>query len=65
MSQFNRITTHCLPLRWWVGALAHAVTSILLVFVQFIRGWHPVVAGGMRQQTPSRLCESVHNCVYV
>ena len=48
MSQLNRITTHCLPSRWWSGALLQAVTGAPLVWVQFIRGRHPVAAGGER-----------------
>ena len=48
MSQHNRITTHCLPSRWWSGVLLQAVTGAPLVWVQFIRGRHPVAAGGER-----------------
>ena len=48
MSQRNKIPTHCLPLRWWVGALGQAVTSASLVAVQFMGGRYPVAAGGER-----------------
>ena len=48
MSQFNRITTRCLPSRWWGAALVQAVTGVLLVWVQFIGGRDPVAARGER-----------------
>ena len=48
MSQCNKITTRCLPLRWWVVALAQAVTGAPLVSTHFKGGRHPVAAGGER-----------------
>ena len=48
MSQLNGITTHCLPSRWWSGALLQAVTGAPLVSAQFKGGQDPVVAGGER-----------------
>ena len=48
MSQCNRITTRCLPSRWWGAALVQAVTSALLVWAQFMGGRVPVAAGGER-----------------
>ena len=48
MSQFNRITTRCLPSRWCGVALVQAVTGAPLVWAQFTGGRHPVVAGGER-----------------
>ena len=46
MTQFNRITTHCLPSRWWGAALVQAVTGVPLVWAQFTGGRHPVEARG-------------------
>ena len=48
MSQFNNITTHCLPLRWWGAALVQAVTGAPLVAAQFKGGRDPVAARGER-----------------
>ena len=54
MSQFNRITTHCLPSRWLVGDKRTACMG------GDYRG--PAPSGGWRRetsrQTPSCLCES-------
>ena len=48
MSQDNKIPTQCLQSRWWVGALAQAVTGAPLVAVHFKVGRDPVAARGER-----------------
>ena len=48
MSQLNRITTRCLPLRWWGVALVQAVTGAPLVAARLKGGRHPVAARGER-----------------